>query len=148
MAKYDITKEATEDLYKIWAYTVDTWSEEQADTYYSLLEAGMNEVASAPERVDLRCEERQRCVSAVNLRIADSRLLNPDLGGVGNGVLHALLQCHYAVMPDAIGHLLCLEIPDQVGDDERHKNEYVKLFLHHTMIYHRARIEHLPCQTN
>ena len=22
MAKYDITKEATEDLYKIWAYTV------------------------------------------------------------------------------------------------------------------------------
>ena len=26
MAKYDITKEATEDLYKIWAYTIDTWS--------------------------------------------------------------------------------------------------------------------------
>ena len=51
MAKYDITKEATEDLYKIWAYTVDTWSEEQADTYYSLLEAGMNEVADAPEQL-------------------------------------------------------------------------------------------------
>ena len=51
MAKYDITKEATEDLYKIWAYTVDTWSEEQADTYYSLLEAGMNELANAPERI-------------------------------------------------------------------------------------------------
>lgn len=33
MAKYDITKEAAEDLYRIWAYTVDTWSEEQADTY-------------------------------------------------------------------------------------------------------------------
>ena len=51
MAKYDITKEATEDLYKIWEYTFDTWSEEQADTYYSLLEAGMNEVADVPERV-------------------------------------------------------------------------------------------------
>ncbi|MBR0301349.1 MAG: type II toxin-antitoxin system RelE/ParE family toxin [Bacteroidales bacterium] len=51
MAKYDITKEATEDLYKIWAYTVDTWSEEQADKYYALLEAGMNEVADAPERI-------------------------------------------------------------------------------------------------
>ena len=92
MAKYDITKEATEDLYKIWAYTVDTWSEEQADTYYSLLEAGMNEVASAPERVDLRCEERQRCVSAVNLRIADSRLLDAHLGGIGNGVTHTIVE--------------------------------------------------------
>ena len=51
MAKYDITKEATEDLYKIWAYTVDTWSEEQADTYYALLVAGMNEVAGAPDRI-------------------------------------------------------------------------------------------------
>ena len=51
MAKYDITKEATEDLYKIWEYTVDTWSEEQADTYYALLVAGMNEVAGAPDRI-------------------------------------------------------------------------------------------------
>ena len=50
MAKYDITKEATEDLYRIWAYTVDTWSEEQADSYYTLLEAGMDEVACAPNR--------------------------------------------------------------------------------------------------
>ena len=51
MAKYDITKEAAEDLYRIWEYTVDTWSEQQADTYYALLEAGMNEVADAPERI-------------------------------------------------------------------------------------------------
>lgn len=29
MTKYDITKEATEDLFRIWEYTVDTWSEEQ-----------------------------------------------------------------------------------------------------------------------
>ena len=51
MAKYDITKEATEDLYIIWAYTVDTWSEEQADKYYALLEAGMKEVADALDRI-------------------------------------------------------------------------------------------------
>ena len=57
MAKYDITNEATEDLYKIWAYTVDTWSEEQADKYYALLEAGMNEVADAPERICKPCDE-------------------------------------------------------------------------------------------
>lgn len=51
MAKYDITKEATEDLYRIWEYTVSAWSEDQADTYYLLLQAGMNEVADAPERI-------------------------------------------------------------------------------------------------
>ena len=52
MAKYDITKEATEDLYKIWAYTVDTWSEDQADMYYALLEAGMNEHLPKPVNVN------------------------------------------------------------------------------------------------
>lgn len=57
MAKYDITKEATEDLYRIWEYTVDTWSEEQADMYYALLEAGMNEVAGAPERIGKNNDE-------------------------------------------------------------------------------------------
>ena len=41
MAKYDITKEATEDLFRIWEYTMETWSEEQADTYYSILELAM-----------------------------------------------------------------------------------------------------------
>ena len=51
MAKYDITKEATEDLYRIWEYTVDTWSEEQADTYYALIESGMDKVAEVPEQV-------------------------------------------------------------------------------------------------
>ncbi|MCR5018844.1 MAG: type II toxin-antitoxin system RelE/ParE family toxin [Bacteroidales bacterium] len=57
MAKYDITKEATEDLYRIWEYTVDTWSEEQADMYYALLETGMNEVAGAPERIGKNYDE-------------------------------------------------------------------------------------------
>ena len=48
MARYDITKEATDDLYGIWEYTVDTWSEDQADKYYAILEAAFNEIASAP----------------------------------------------------------------------------------------------------
>ena len=68
MARYDITKEATEDLYKIWAYTVDTWSEEQADTYYSLLEAGMNEVADAPERIGKPYDEILPGLKAYHVR--------------------------------------------------------------------------------
>ena len=51
MAKYDISKEATEDLYKIWEYTVDTWSEDQADKYYATLESAFAEIATSPDRI-------------------------------------------------------------------------------------------------
>ena len=37
MAKYFITKKAVEDLSSIWDYTFETWSEKQADEYYSSL---------------------------------------------------------------------------------------------------------------
>lgn len=47
MARYDITKEAIDDLYRIWEYTVDTWSEDQADKYYAILEAAFDEIAVA-----------------------------------------------------------------------------------------------------
>ena len=90
-------------------------------------------------RTDLRGKQRQGSIPPVNLRIADGRLLDADFGGVGDGILHAIVQSHYAVMPDLFGHILCPEISGQAGNDERHKNEYVKSCLHHTMIYHRAK---------
>lgn len=34
---YKISKEATNDLEKIWLYTIETWSAEQADRYLNLL---------------------------------------------------------------------------------------------------------------
>jgi len=37
MASYHFTKKASEDLAKIWNYTVDTWSENQADHYFQML---------------------------------------------------------------------------------------------------------------
>jgi toxin ParE1/3/4 len=51
MARFDITHEATEDLYKIWEYTVDTWSEEQANKYYSELIASFEVISAAPFNV-------------------------------------------------------------------------------------------------
>lgn len=50
MAKYDISKQVLEDLYKIWEYTVDTWSETQADKYYKLLENAMDEIGTNPQK--------------------------------------------------------------------------------------------------
>ncbi|MEI7829117.1 MAG: type II toxin-antitoxin system RelE/ParE family toxin [Prolixibacteraceae bacterium] len=35
--KYKISKEALSDLEKIWLYTFETWSLEQADRYFNLL---------------------------------------------------------------------------------------------------------------
>jgi toxin ParE1/3/4 len=34
MAKYKLTNKAVEDLSKIWDYTYEFWSENQADKYY------------------------------------------------------------------------------------------------------------------
>lgn len=49
MAKYDITPKATDDLYHIWEYTADKWSEKQADAYYNILCATMDEITAAPQ---------------------------------------------------------------------------------------------------
>ena len=37
MASYSLANKAVLDLSAIWEYTVDTWSEKQADTYYFML---------------------------------------------------------------------------------------------------------------
>ena len=37
MANYTLTNKAVLDLSSIWDYTVDTWSESQADKYYFML---------------------------------------------------------------------------------------------------------------
>lgn len=37
MASYTLTNKAVLDLSAIWKYTVDTWSERQADKYYFML---------------------------------------------------------------------------------------------------------------
>jgi toxin ParE1/3/4 len=37
MTSYRLTNKAVEDLNLIWEYTFETWSEEQADSYYQML---------------------------------------------------------------------------------------------------------------
>jgi toxin ParE1/3/4 len=37
MASYTLTNKAVLDLSAVWIYTVDTWSERQADKYYFML---------------------------------------------------------------------------------------------------------------
>jgi toxin ParE1/3/4 len=48
MAKVYWTKKAVEDLEEIWDYTVETWSENQAEIYYSLLIDSCQELANKP----------------------------------------------------------------------------------------------------
>ena len=46
---YKLTNKAVDDLTKIWDYTVEKWSEEQADKYYSLLLDSCQIIANNPE---------------------------------------------------------------------------------------------------
>ena len=45
MASYHLTKKATVDLAHIWNYTIDTWSENQADQYYYTLLDSCQDIA-------------------------------------------------------------------------------------------------------
>jgi toxin ParE1/3/4 len=48
MAKYFLTNKAVEDLSKIWQYTYEVWSENQADKYYELLTSSFQEIVQNP----------------------------------------------------------------------------------------------------
>lgn len=45
MAEYKLTNKAVEDLSKIWDYTFEVWSEQQADKYYNELISICQEIA-------------------------------------------------------------------------------------------------------
>ncbi len=48
MAKFKLTNKAVEDLSKIWDYTFEIWSENQADKYYEMLISTCQEIADNP----------------------------------------------------------------------------------------------------
>lgn len=50
MAKFYLTNKAVEDLGDIWNYTIETWSENQAEIYYSLLINSCKELANKPNQ--------------------------------------------------------------------------------------------------
>jgi toxin ParE1/3/4 len=49
MANVKFTNHAIKDLSDIWNYTVDTWSESQADKYYKLIINACSEIAKKPQ---------------------------------------------------------------------------------------------------
>lgn len=49
MAKYELTNKAVEDLNGIWEYTLENWSENQADRYYDMLLDICQDIADNPE---------------------------------------------------------------------------------------------------
>ncbi|MEM9869276.1 MAG: type II toxin-antitoxin system RelE/ParE family toxin [Bacteroidota bacterium] len=49
MARYELTNKAVEDLTGIWEYTIEKWSEQQADRYYRSLLDSFQDIANNPE---------------------------------------------------------------------------------------------------
>lgn len=50
MTKYYLTNKAVNDLTRIWNYTFEQWSEQQADNYYQMLIDCFGKIAKEPER--------------------------------------------------------------------------------------------------
>ena len=48
MAKFNLTNKAVEDLSRIWNYTFEKWSEDQADKYYFVLLENCQNIADNP----------------------------------------------------------------------------------------------------
>ena len=46
MANFRLTNKAVEDLAEIWNYTINTWSENQADHYYQMLIDSCQDIAT------------------------------------------------------------------------------------------------------
>lgn len=49
MAKFSFTNRALDDLIEIWDYTVEEWSENQAEKYYNLIMASCMDLANNPQ---------------------------------------------------------------------------------------------------
>ena len=49
MAKIGLSRKAISDLDGIWDYTVETWSEDQAVTYYRQIHAAIQSLNSLPD---------------------------------------------------------------------------------------------------
>jgi len=48
MVNYKLTKKSVKDLSDIWNYTFDSWSENQADSYYNKILSDCQEIAKNP----------------------------------------------------------------------------------------------------
>lgn len=49
MSKYHFTRKALDDLTEIWDYTVEEWSQNQAEKYYNLIMASCMDLANNPQ---------------------------------------------------------------------------------------------------
>ena len=49
MATFRFTKHAVNDLSQIWDYTLETWSEKQAEKYYRLITDACAKIAEKPQ---------------------------------------------------------------------------------------------------
>ena len=57
MAKFHLSNKAVDDLDSIWLYTLDTWSETQADLYYHELLKTCQAIANRPIYLDREFKE-------------------------------------------------------------------------------------------
>ena len=101
MAKYHLTNKAVEDLANIWEYTVDTWSERQADDYYNMLIASFQKITENPRLFGLKYEEIAEglCGYRANKHVIFYRIL-ADKDILVIRILHQRMDLKHRVLED------------------------------------------------
>ena len=74
MKQYHLTNKAIEDLNEIWLYTVETWSEKQADTYYCDLIGAIKVIAQRPMYLDKNYDEISILSSIKNIFVFSGKI--------------------------------------------------------------------------
>mgnify|MGYP004569419393 CR=1 FL=1 len=101
--KLEYSRKAVEDLTSIWRYTVKTWSEKQADEYYSKLISARNLLLSKSVVMSKKYDE-----------------IMPDLHGLHCG--HHII--FYTIRPQ--GNILIVRIQHERMDFKRHFQQAIK----------------------
>jgi len=79
MAKLIWRQEAIDDLTEIWQYTVETWSENQANTYYEAIRLACMDISQNPERGSKYLEiSRSLRGYKINKHIIFYHVMSPD----------------------------------------------------------------------
>jgi toxin ParE1/3/4 len=98
MASFHLTNKAVEDLKEIWNYTVDNWSENQADRYYLLLLDSYQDLADG-KAVGKTCDGVFKGLLGYNIgkHIVFYRRMNSDRVEIAR-ILHERMDLRHRII--------------------------------------------------
>ena len=76
--KYHLTNKAVEDLSDIWEYTLDAWSERQADAYYNMLIGACQKITENPQLLNTNKQNTNELNTDINIATSNEVPPTPE----------------------------------------------------------------------